>query len=123
MITYLPDHMHEGLCEVPTDLSKSFTFDGYTASEYPTLGGHQQKPEVIAKADSHGAIATDFGGLGAYDGHQVGVGRVLVDATWYHWFNINLVGFLDATDPLSVSNTPVPIPHLPNNPSGAALAL
>ena len=33
-----------------------------------------------------------FGGISAYDGHRSGVGRVVTDATWHHFVNINLVG-------------------------------
>lgn len=42
-----------------------------------------------------------FGGLGihkryglvsVYDGDLVGLGRVVVDSTWHHWFSYNLVG-------------------------------
>lgn len=33
-----------------------------------------------------------FGVVGAFDGHRAGVGRVVVDATWHHWFDMNLVG-------------------------------
>lgn len=111
VIDFLPDHMHEGLCEVPSNLTRSFTFDGYLTTEYPTVSGHQEVPQVIAWADSHGTTATDFGVLGAYDGHRVNVGRVLVDATWHHWFNINLTGFLEATDPLSPLYDPSVVPQ------------
>lgn len=112
VIDYLPDHMHEGLCEVPASLSNTFTFDGYTTTEYPTnASGHQESPEVIAWAASRGTNATEFGVLAAYDGHRVGVGRVVVDATWHHWFNINLVGFLAATDPASPSYDPAVVPQ------------
>ncbi|HEX8156388.1 MAG TPA: hypothetical protein VF526_03280 [Solirubrobacteraceae bacterium] len=111
-ITHLPDHMHEGHCEVPSDLSKSFTFDGYKTTEFPTLNGHQQSPEVIAWATS-AADTNDrqFGVLGAYDGHRSGVGRVVVDATWHHWFNINLTGFLASTDPKSPTFDPAVVPE------------
>jgi hypothetical protein len=46
--------------------------------------------------------------IGAYDGHLAGVGRVVVDATWHHWFDTNLIGCsvdlidsepMDATNP------------------------
>ena len=40
VIDLLPDHMHEGRCEVPSDLSRTFTFAGYTTTEYPTVNGH-----------------------------------------------------------------------------------
>ncbi|MGH2941727.1 MAG: hypothetical protein ACRDLN_02970 [Solirubrobacteraceae bacterium] len=111
-ITHLPDHMHEGHCEVPSDLSKSFTFDGYTTTEFPTLDGHQQSPEVIAWASS-APLTNDreFGVLGAYDGHRSGVGRVLVDATWHHWLNLNIEGFIAATDPTSPTFDPAVVPE------------
>jgi hypothetical protein len=33
-----------------------------------------------------------FGLIGAYNGHDAGVGRVVVDSTWHHWFDVNLTG-------------------------------
>lgn len=110
VIQYLPDHMHEGLCEVPSDLSKSYTFDGFTSVEYPTVGGNQERPEVIAWATTRNTDNAEFGVLAAYDGHRVGVGRVVVDATWHHWFNINLVGFVNATNPAHPTYDPGVIP-------------
>ncbi len=92
IIDVLPDHMHEGNITVPGALN---------AIEFP--GGIA--PEIIARAsvlahatppvDSTISMPTTFGVLGAYDGHRAGadVGRVVVDATWHHWFNINLLGF------------------------------
>src|SRR5262249_31270242 len=41
---------------------------------------------------SHVAKARSFGVVGAYDGQRVGVGRVAVDSTWHHFFDINLIG-------------------------------
>lgn len=105
VISVLPDHMHEGECYVPDDLTKSFAFDGYTTTEYPILPktGKPLKPEVIAEATVIGGHTTPphskepttakiFGVLGAYDGHKVNVGRVAVDATWHHFININVIG-------------------------------
>jgi hypothetical protein len=34
-----------------------------------------------------------FGLVSAYDGDRVGIGRVVVDSTWHHWFSFNLHGF------------------------------
>jgi hypothetical protein len=34
-----------------------------------------------------------FGLVSAYDGDRVGIGRVVVDSTWHHWFSYNLHGF------------------------------
>lgn len=109
-IAYLPDHMHEGLCEVPADLSRSWTFSGYTSVEYPTVAGVQERPQVIAWATTRNTDGSEFGVLAAYDGHRANVGRVVVDATWHHWFNINLIGFLDATDPASPAYDPAIVP-------------
>jgi hypothetical protein len=36
-----------------------------------------------------------FGLVGAYDGDAVGLGRVIVDSTWHHWFSYNIVGLRD----------------------------
>ena len=92
IIDVLPDHMHEGNIVVPSVLN---------GVEFP--GG--VAPEIIARAtvlahatppvDSTISNPTTFGVLGAYDGHRAGanVGRIVVDATWHHWFNINLLGF------------------------------
>ena len=109
VVNFLPDHMHEGLCEAPADLSRSYTFDGYTTTEYPTVDGHQESPQVIAWATNH-VTESEFGVLAAYDGHKANVGRVVVDATWHHWFNINLTGFLAATDPESPGYDPSVVP-------------
>ena len=89
VINFLPDHMHEGCCEVPADLSQSFTFNGQSFTEYPSKDGHQEIPEVIAYATNN-VDSDEFGVLATYNGHRVNVGRVLVDATWHHWFNINV---------------------------------
>lgn len=86
-ITYLPDHAHEGIIVEPTSLPNS---------EYP--GG--LSPEIVAWGVSGGpggsgkqpVTAKLFGVIGAYDGHQQNVGRVVVDSTWHHWVNVNLNG-------------------------------
>jgi hypothetical protein len=94
VITVFPDHPHEGDCIVPAVLDPV---------EYP--GG--VAPEVIARGRNvvgrtkGGFTIVDpreFGLLGAYDGHlpAANLGRVVVDSTWHHWFNVNLRG-LDNT--------------------------
>jgi hypothetical protein len=40
-----------------------------------------------------------FALIGAYEGDRVGVGRVVVDSTWHHWFSYNLHGFAAADPP------------------------
>lgn len=111
-INYLPDHMHEGWCEVPTDLDKSYNFDGKTFVEYPTQSGYQEVPEVIATADNvniSNQAPSVFGVVGAYDGHRAGVGRVVVDATWHHWFNVNTLPYINASDPEHPAYTPTTV--------------
>jgi hypothetical protein len=109
VINYLPDHMHEGHVEVPSDLSQSWTFAGQSFVEYPSKNGHQQVPEVIAWARNQ-VNDQEFGVIGAYDGHRVDVGRVVVDATWHHWFNINMWPYINASDPAHPTYTPATAP-------------
>lgn len=107
VIDILPDHPHEGWVyeDSEIDVTKNFSFGAYTNKpEYPT-GAYQPKPEVIAWAHvqpDHTSVsdtfkgaadAKTFGAIGAYNGHDANVGRVVVDSTWHHWFNVNLVGF------------------------------
>ena len=108
-ITVMPDHPHEGECYEPNDLDRTFEFEGAEFVEYPSVADQPRpKPEVIAfsthgtrrNSDVKGALSSKtFGGIGVYDGHQANVGRVLVDATWHHFFNINLVGAIGAAPP------------------------
>ncbi len=112
-VIYLPDHMHEGICEVPDDLGgRTFTAGGRTFPEYPPSlsGGGPLAPEVVATGKvigGHTTIALNndvhtssdiptesraFGVIGAWDGHKAGKGRVVVDSTFHHFVNINLTG-------------------------------
>ncbi len=101
-IRILPDHPHEGEVVVPRDLTEIASFGDYSAPEYPEVSGQPLSPEIIAWAkvqDDHsnesfkGACnAKEFGAIGAYNGHCAGVGRVIVDSTWHHWFDVNLTG-------------------------------
>lgn len=105
VIRVLPDHMHEGACYETQDLSSSLTFDGYTTTEYPAGIAPQviawARVDARAQGDDSGPVnGRTFGVIGAYDGHRAGVGRVAVDATWHHFFNINLIGVLGHPDPI-----------------------
>lgn len=102
-IEVLPDHPHEGECIEPDDLTQTYSFDGTT--EYPTdSGGRRISPEVIATStvlagataggSKQATQSHSFGAISAYDGHRVGIGRVVTDATWHHFVNVNLVGEL-----------------------------
>jgi hypothetical protein len=106
VISVLPDHMHEGECIVPSDVTQSYTFNGYTSTEYPVGSIGQIIPDVIALGEvfahvtdntGEGSIvdvaskAKKFGVIGAYDGHLANVGRVVVDSTFHHFVNINVI--------------------------------
>jgi len=107
VINILPDHPHEGevIADGDIDHTSTFSFGAYTnKDEYPTVSSVQAKPEVIAWAHvlgdhssttdlNKGAVnSKTFGAIGAYDGHLSNVGRVVVDSTWHHWFDVNLTG-------------------------------
>lgn len=120
VVRYLPDHMHEGSCEVPDKLAeRTFKLGAATLREYPDYAppgvpadyvAQPLAPEIVATsqvlpgvrtpaldAEDHtggdlAAAGTRFGAIAAWDGHRVGRGRVVVDATWHHFFNINLTG-------------------------------
>ena len=107
-IDVLPDHMHEGSCEKPANLGLGEGLPGRAGKkEYPADGeGKVVEPEVIAEASmlAHETLNEEFdyvspmttertfGVIAAYDGHRAGIGRVVVDATWHHFININLIG-------------------------------
>lgn len=108
-VDVLPDHPHEGECREPASLTGTGS-DGLP--EYPpaTDGSPRPRPEVIAwghvpagntAAQRNGAFlksptqAHRFGVLSAYDGHRSGVGRVVCDATWHHFVNVNLIGVVE----------------------------
>jgi hypothetical protein len=105
VIDVLPDHPHEGIVfeDAQVDTTATYSFDGGAASgdEYPVGATTQPKPEVVAwgntlpdppynqnKGDSP---AKRFGIIGAYDGDGATVGRVVVDATWHHWMDMNIL--------------------------------
>ncbi|MDE2048249.1 MAG: hypothetical protein KGJ44_07575 [Betaproteobacteria bacterium] len=94
---------------VPGGLGNSLSFNGETFTEYPTKDGVQARPMIVAQADviaGHRTPSTEsshpsdsaptngrrFAVVGAYDGFASGVGRVAVDSTWHHFFDINIVG-------------------------------
>jgi hypothetical protein len=105
--------MHEGLCEVPDNLAgRTFRIGDQTLQEYPVCPstGEPLAPEVIATGQVMGGHPTPalnsevhtpatelstshtFGLIGAWDGHRIGKGRVVVDSTFHHFVNINLTG-------------------------------
>ncbi len=112
VIKSLPDHMHEGQCQVPADLTATYGSGGTSKPEYPPLFGAPLAPQVVAWEDIVGRAAepafvdpagTKFddnqelspdtaGAMAAWDGHVVSQGRVVVDATFHHFVNVNVLG-------------------------------
>ncbi len=102
-ITVFPDHPHEGECVVPANLAATYDFGLGPVDEYPPdPSGARPAPDVVAFSMSAAGYLTDagkppvaprsFGAIGVYDGRLTNVGRVVVDATWHHFININLNG-------------------------------
>ncbi|HWM88615.1 MAG TPA: hypothetical protein VNO33_22350 [Kofleriaceae bacterium] len=86
-IDVLPDHMHEGEVVAPPSVAGDGEFPGGVAPEIIAWA------TVIGRSEGDAVDGRTFGVLGAYDGHLASVGRIAVDSTWHHWFNVNLVGF------------------------------
>jgi hypothetical protein len=109
-ITEFPDHMHEGEVIEPTVLDAVMSAGGQSFDEYPADSqGNRVAPEIVAWGWTEGyadpQVMTGVhvgdpgtsnkrwtGTVGAYDGKRAGVGRVVVDSTWHHFFDINLIG-------------------------------
>lgn len=95
-IEVFPDHPHEGECIVPSNLNTKLA-DGAT-DEWPIVGGARVSPEMVALTMSHGnafpgkeaVTPRSFIAICAYDGQLANVGRVVTDATWHHFVNINI---------------------------------
>lgn len=106
VLEVFPDHPHEGECRVPDPLKGSFKLDGNDVLEWPADPvGAAVSPEIVASSVSHGdgfpsgptgpklgLVPKLFAAVAAYDGHRARVGRVVTDATWHHFININLDG-------------------------------
>jgi len=99
-VDYLPDHPHESECLAPKP--GPGTFAG--VEEWPVDSGgiNRVPPRIAAISISAGRFITDslkppvtprcFGAISVYDGDAAGVGRIVCDATWHHFVNINLNG-------------------------------
>ena len=107
------DHMHEGEVILPYEYDRIFKFGGHKFTEYPAGVSGQVKPQIIAWSWTNGAVNVvpaseipnhtgddsiseyrQYGAIGAYDGAAAGVGRVVVESTFHHFMDINLIGDL-----------------------------
>jgi hypothetical protein len=99
-IEVFPDHAHEGECILPTNLASTLATG---EDEWPMASnGSRTTPEAVALTMSCGnrerqfqkspVIPRSFIAVCAYDGHSARnvVGRVVTDATWHHFVNINI---------------------------------
>jgi hypothetical protein len=106
VIEVFPDHPHEGECRLPASLAGDFMLDAKQTPEWPNdAAGAAVPPEMAAYSVSFGdgfptgptgpklgLTPKIFGAIAAYDGHRARVGRVVTDATWHHFVNINIDG-------------------------------
>ncbi len=104
VVEVFPDHPHEGECVIPAAFNTSFKVDGQVAQEWPSTFFLPPRPELAAYSMSHGdgfengnpdksgLVPKCFGAIATYNGQRAGVGRVVTDATWHHFVNINLDG-------------------------------
>ncbi|MDQ4087168.1 MAG: hypothetical protein M3177_04025 [Pseudomonadota bacterium] len=114
-IDLLPDHPHEGFCHDPEDPAwlrakgeATFNFNGLAGKHYPSSGSLRPLPKVIAWGQTLGSPPLEFAKgpqparrvplIVVYDGQLIDLGRVVVDSTWHHWFDMNLQGLREATD-------------------------
>ena len=144
VIDVLPDHMHEGECEVPnaSGLTKTYAFgSGSPLPEYPALNGSPLPPQVVAwgtvaqrkadssytdpgqpsKYDDNELLDGDtFGQIAAWDGHVVGRGRVSVDSTFHHFVNVNVIGDTDDAKHTWTNDEPIKAKGFLGSVSGQA---
>ena len=111
-IDVMPDHPHEGRTRTPAEmtLDRSFDFgDGVAGDDFPQVGANRPGLSAIAFGETEPSPPTDkpykgrarlieFPMVTVYDGESAGVGRVVVDSTWHHWFDLNIQG-LEASNP------------------------
>lgn len=121
-VDYLPDHAHESECLAPTPVAGNFA--GVEEWPTPTGGGPRIAPQVVATSISAGRFITGFGtkppvkprcfgAISTYDGDAAGVGRIVCDATWHHFVNINLNGSGAIPDTTGVPRTGLYVGGMP----------
>jgi len=107
-INVMPDHPHEGRCvdneRILERLDKKVRFGKMEADEYPRYGINHPRPKIIAYGnvtarsnhERKGRVnSARFPMISVYNGRKgtlSDIGRVVVDSTWHHWFNMNIIG-------------------------------
>jgi hypothetical protein len=112
-IDVMPDHPHEGRTREVSEMNLAASYDfggGVAGDDFPDASDGGPQPLVIAHGDTMPAPPTSKpykGNCGAYrfpmitvyDGRAAGVkGRVAVDSTWHHWFDLNIHDLEHAAD-------------------------
>jgi hypothetical protein len=95
VIELFPDHLHEGAVTIP---------DEFDDKIWPkNADGIQPRPQVVAYGLDKRS-GQKFNLLATYDGDGVGVGRIVADSSWHHYFNVNLSEFGLPAQPDSASD-------------------
>lgn len=112
-VDFFPDHPHESECLAPTPAAGMFA----GVEEWPldATSATRIAPQVVAMSISAGRFLADalkppvtprcFGAVSTYDGDGADVGRIVCDATWHHFVNINLNGADAVPDTTSLPRT------------------
>lgn len=120
-IRILPDHMHEGECVEPTALDPAEYPTASTNAPSPQIiawakvtggkitpvlnkdvgdgdlskianpFGPYESDDITRAANKAPTVAEEFGAIAAYDGHHAAVGRVVLDSTFHHFVDVNLI--------------------------------
>jgi hypothetical protein len=112
-IDVMPDHPHEGRTREVAEMNLAASYDfggGVAGDDFPNASAGGPVPLVIAHGDTMPAPPTSkpykgncgayrFPMISVYDGRSAGVdGRVAVDSTWHHWFDLNIHDLEHAPD-------------------------
>jgi hypothetical protein len=96
VIVVFPDHMHEGKILEPNQFDDD-------DEEWPEANNGGPRPFTVAYGTDkrNGNV---YRLVAVYEGDTVGLGRVVADSTWHHYFNENLKGFDQNTADRSVAD-------------------
>lgn len=89
LIDIFPDHRHEGMVVVPEQLDEEWP--PYNEQDW----SKKPRPVIVAKGcDKRHCGSSPV--LAVYDGDGQGVGRIVADSSWHHYFDLNLRGLQKA---------------------------
>jgi hypothetical protein len=86
-IEVFPDHTHEGSLTMPGSFDPAIWPPGLNKTPQP-------RPQVVAYGINQRTSEPErLDIIAVYHGDRAGVGRIVADSTWHHYFNLNLQGF------------------------------